>query len=119
MAIKVNVTPLAKPRMTRRDKWAKRPVVTAYRAYGDELRLKLPGYTLPEALYVTFYLPMPISWSERKKVRMEGMPHKQRPDIDNLLKGVMDHLATEDCYIWKVNQCKLWAREGAIEIGAL
>ena len=32
-----NVNPVAKPRMTQRDKWKKRPVVDKYYAYKDEM----------------------------------------------------------------------------------
>ena len=33
------IIPLGKPRMTQRDKWAKRPAVLRYRAFKDECRL--------------------------------------------------------------------------------
>ncbi|GAG23977.1 unnamed protein product, partial [marine sediment metagenome] len=34
----VKVTPNTKPRMTKRDKWKKRPCVIKYRKFCDELR---------------------------------------------------------------------------------
>lgn len=102
--------------MTRSDVWKKRPAVVAYRAYGDELRLKLPNYQLPEDVKVVFYLPMPRSWSKKKREAMDLQPHKQRPDVDNLIKGLFDHLAEEDSYIWRVQATKLWAETGAIEL---
>ncbi len=115
----VQVTPLAKPRMTRSDKWKQRKVVMDYRAYGDELRLLLPGYSLPDVVRVVFYLPMPPSWSVKKRAAMNGQPHKQRPDIDNLIKGLFDHLAKEDSYIWGVEATKIWAEKGSITLNDL
>lgn len=34
----LDIEPVAKPRMTKKDKWAKRPCVMKYRAYKDMLR---------------------------------------------------------------------------------
>jgi Holliday junction resolvase RusA-like endonuclease len=47
---------------------------------------------------------------------MLGQPHQQRPDIDNLAKGVMDALASEDSYIYELHATKVWGEEGKIEI---
>lgn len=105
----IEVTPMGKPRMTRRDVWAKRPVVVAYRAYGDELRLRLPGYELPPSLDIIFHLPMPPSWSAKKRQEMAGKPHQQKPDIDNLLKAFMDHLAEGDAHVYDVRARKHWS----------
>ena len=59
------VTPYGKPRMTRRDQWAKRPAVIRYRAFCDAVRAAWPaGVPYPAAgAHVTFWLPMPKSWS--------------------------------------------------------
>lgn len=100
--------------MTRSDVWKQRPVVERYHAYCDELRLRLTGWELPEDLDIVFCLPMPQSWSQKKKSEMVGKPHQQKPDIDNLLKGFMDAMATEDSYVWKVTAEKRWRTEGAV-----
>lgn len=113
------VSPVAKPRMTRRDKWAQRPSVVRYRAYCDALRAELraiPGAQLPEELEVVFVLPMPASWSKRKRAQHLGQPHRQRPDIDNLVKGLMDALLDEDAHVWSVNARKVWGADGAVRL---
>jgi len=57
-----DITPMGKPRMTRRDKWSKRPVVQAYWAFKDEC--KYHGLYIPESgSEITFVLPMPKSWT--------------------------------------------------------
>lgn len=111
-----NIKPLAKPRMTRSDKWKKRPAVVAYRNYKDDMRIA--GVTIPERLYVVFHLPMPKSWSAKKRDAMRDQPHKQRPDVDNLLKGLMDFLP-EDSHIHETHARKVWADEGGMLITSL
>lgn len=112
--MQIPVTPLAKPRMTRSDKWKQRKCVMEYRAYKDALR---PYWiTLPDVYKVTFYLPMPASWSEKKKQMMENLPHRNKPDKDNLEKGLLDALLIDDAHVWSGWAEKRWARTGAIEI---
>jgi Holliday junction resolvase RusA-like endonuclease len=102
--------------MTQRDKWAKRPAVMRYRAFCDQVRLL--GIKLPEAgAKVQFDLPMPDSWSKAKKAKFRGYPHRQRPDLSNLLKALEDAVYGEDACIWHYGEvCKVWAYEGAIRI---
>lgn len=111
------ITPVAKCRMTRRDKWLDppRPGVAKYRAFKDQVRaagVKLPYF----GAHVTFYIPMPRSWSKKKKKEVIGRPHVIRPDFDNLIKALSDAVYDEDCMIWDVRITKRWADEGAIEI---
>ena len=112
-----HITPVPKPRMTQRDRWQQRPAVMRYRAYCDEVRAA--GITLPESGYhVTFYLPMPASWSKKKRLAMAGQPHQQAPDKDNLEKALLDAIFGEDCRIWDGRITKKWGVDGRIEIGA-
>ena len=108
-----DITPIAKPRMTQRDKWKQRDCVMRYRQFKDEVRLL--GITVPEFGYhVTFILPMPQSWSEKKKVLKYGTPHQQRPDKDNLEKALLDALFSDDSHIWDGRVTKRWGYEGKI-----
>lgn len=47
---------------------------------------------------------------------MSGKPHQQKPDIDNLVKSVLDALLIEDKNVYRVLAEKYWAEEGGIEI---
>mgnify|MGYP000370789959 CR=1 FL=1 len=108
-----NILPVAKPRMTQRDKWAKRPAVMRYRAFCDQVRAA--GVELyPCGLHVTFVLPMPASWSKRKRSEMDGQPHQQKPDWDNLAKALCDAVYSDDAHIWDMRVTKLWGQEGKI-----
>jgi len=100
--------PVPKPRMTQRDKWKKRPVVERYRAFKDLCRDE--NVSIPESgAHIRFYLKMPKSWSKKKKLAMEGHPHQQRPDIDNLLKGLLDAVYHEDSVVYNISASKYWS----------
>lgn len=118
----LKVEPCPKPRMTQRDKWLDppRPVVAKYWLFADAIRIEAKkfGFELADAFDVIFYLPMPESWSEKKKRRMAGKPHRQRPDRDNLLKGFCDSLCPDDdSHIYDGRVGKYWTEgEGYIVV---
>ncbi|RWS82331.1 RusA family crossover junction endodeoxyribonuclease [Klebsiella michiganensis] len=110
-----NITPMGRPRQTRADKWKQRDVVLRYRAFCDEVRLK--NVVMPEAgSHITFILPMPASWSQKKRAVMNGQAHQQKPDVDNMIKALMDALYADDAHIWDLRVTKLWGVTGQILI---
>ena len=109
------ITPVGKPRMTQRDKWAKRPAVLRYRAFKDEVRAR--RVILPtDGAMVTFCLPMPKSWSQKKRREMDGEPHRQKPDLDNLVKALGDACYEDDSTIHMIAARKVWGVDGSIEV---
>lgn len=108
------IDPMGKPRMTQRDKWFKRPVVQRYWEYKAEILRH--GVQLPEIYKVIFHMPMPKSWSKKKKEQFNTRPHKQTPDKDNLEKGLLDALFEDDSFIWSGWVEKRWSHDGYIEI---
>lgn len=110
------IKPVSKPRQTRSDKWQERKSVMVYRAFADEVRLR--RVFVPESgAAITFVLPMPPSWSEKKKAAMDGEPHRQKPDIDNLLKALLDAIHKDDAHIHQIaGVSKRWGREGSITV---
>lgn len=111
---------MGKPRMVKSDAWRKRPCVEKYWQYKDKLRAYLPDtiYEVPPVLEdIQFVLPMPKSWSKKKKAEMSGLPHQQKPDLDNIIKGFKDCLCENDSYVWQYNRIsKVWGYEGMIII---
>lgn len=116
----ITIKPMGKPRMTQRDKWSERPIVIRYHTFCDEIRRQYKS-TLPTRIELTFYIPMPKSWSKKRRLAQMATPHQMKPDIDNLIKAVMDALSLEDSYIWEVHAAKFWTTEEGqgIEITAL
>lgn len=109
-SIEIPVTPIGKPRMTQRDKWAKRERVVHYRSFCDLLRLyvkwQLPAET--DNLSWIAYFPIPKSWSKKKQAQMVGQLHRQKPDRDNVDKAIMDALLKEDCGVARGSMEKRW-----------
>lgn len=95
----------------------KRPPVVRYHAFENEVKLR--KVEIPEIPKIVFHIPMPPSWSEKKKKAHDGQPHRVKPDLDNLLKTVGDSVFKNDAHIWCGWSEKRWSRTGAIEIVAL
>lgn len=111
------INPVSKPRMTQSDKWKKRKATSNYWVYKDLLRWE--KVEVPTPCHVIFNISMPHTWSNKKRKSMDGKPHEQKPDIDNLLKGLFDAIFEEDCHIYKILAEKNWAEVGSISIGSL
>jgi len=101
--------PIPKPRMTQRDKWAKRPCVVNFFTWKDTVKRHTKN-TLEHAnsLNMVFYLPFPKSYRPSRRAMLKGRPHQQKPDLDNLVKSLMDSLFDEDCKIFSLSAMKLW-----------
>ena len=123
---RLDIAPCPKPRMTRADRWKKRKSVVKFFAFRDAVRQYKDSdvvkqswnlihgtfYHIPnlefETFDIEFHVPMPKSWSNKKKTEMNGKPHQQRPDLDNYLKAWKDSVYEEDAIVWKVKATKLW-----------
>jgi Holliday junction resolvase RusA-like endonuclease len=116
--IVVRLIPIGKPRMTQRDKWAKRPAVIRYREFADSLRLQIGHLVPPDVLRLSWiaYFPMPESWSKKKKEEMRGKPHRQKPDRDNVDKAILDSLFDDDSGIASGTLDKRWDDDGGARI---
>lgn len=110
-------TPVPAPRMTRADGWRtpKRPCVQRYFDFKD--KVERAAVQIPESgAHITFIMPMPPSWKGKKRIVHDGKPHQQKPDIDNLLKALLDAVYLEDSHIWNLQVTKLWGDAGKIVI---
>lgn len=66
-------------------------------------------FSFPEqGAHITFYLPCPKSWSQKKKKQYHMTLHQSKPDWDNLAKALCDSLLSEDKYIANVEVTKRW-----------
>ena len=109
---RLSIPPCPKPRMTQADKWRKRQSVMKFFAFRDAV--KQSEYMNPHdclslhSFEIEFHVPMPKSWSKKKKIEFNGKPHQQRPDLDNYLKAWKDSVYEEDAVVWRVKASKLW-----------
>ena len=87
-----------------------------YFSFCNELRLMVGKYKPGEVVDLVFIVPMPNSWSAKRKALMNTKPHQQRPDVDNLCKSFLDALCKDDSYVYDLHAVKLWGYEGEIDI---
>lgn len=101
-----DILAIPKPRMTRADKWKKRDCVQRYYAFKDACREV--GMSLPDHSHVIFVMPMPKSWSVKKRAAMLGQKHESKPDYDNLAKALGDALYDDDKHLSDIRATKVW-----------
>ena len=109
---RLSIPPCPKPRMTQADKWRKRQSVMKFFAFRDAVKQDESWKTFElldmDSFEIEFHVPMPKSWSKKKKADMDKRPHQQRPDLDNYLKAWKDSVYEEDAIVWRVKASKLW-----------
>lgn len=114
------IDPIPKPRMVYSDKYKKRPIVSRYWNYKDNLKDFLDIKDIENikkfGLDIVFIMPFPLSWSKKKKDEYNNMAHQKRPDIDNLAKAFLDCVMDEDSAVWNIKAKKIWSEKGKIII---
>lgn len=114
----LEINPMAKPRMTIGDRAGHRPIVRKYWQWKEDITLlaAAKNITIEDELYVDFQIQIPKSWNWKLKAQMLAQPHRQRPDLDNLIKALQDALLNEDSHIYYIDAKKYWAEKGGILI---
>jgi len=81
------------------------------------------GLESPICFSMRVYVPMPKSWSQKRKKELLGTPVTSKPDIDNYIKWYMDVLNgiayKDDRYVSQGYFEKVWDYEGRVEIGII
>ncbi|OFM14794.1 Holliday junction resolvase [Staphylococcus sp. HMSC059E03] len=123
--IKFNEThkaPMAspRPRFANRGKYVQTYMPATYTAHKAFIQKQMPKAMLENNLIVTieFLFNPPQSWSNKKRLAMIGQYKRTKPDIDNLIKTVLDaankHLWKDDNQIVEVRSFKKYADESKI-----
>jgi Holliday junction resolvase RusA-like endonuclease len=107
---------MGKPRMSSRDRWAKRDCVLRYFSIKDNVTRQAKGFKLGDAFIVKFTIKTPDSWSKKKKELMLGTKHQSKPDNSNLLKAIEDIMLDNDSQVWFTISTKFWGNETSVEI---
>ena len=81
-----------RPRFRNTGRFVQTYMPTSYTKHKDYIREQMPETLLDKNLKVTllFYFKPPKSWSKRKKLLAIGQYKRTKPDIDNLIKTVLD-----------------------------
>lgn len=131
----LNITPQTFVRTTVNDRWFFRIKRDQLRPSGLKRLLRIERYneyklsllaeakrkqfTLPASGFsITFYVPVPPSWSKKKKKQYHGLLHQSTPDLDNMAKAFFDSMVREDKFVAQYSLCKRWVDfpDGWIEI---
>ena len=62
----------------------------------------------PVGASITFFIPVPPSWSNKKKKLHHGRFHQSTPDLNNLTKALEDGLLSEDKQMAHYELSKRW-----------
>ena len=68
---------------------------------------------------MTFIMPIPKSWSKKKQTEMCGRPHLGTPDLDNLVKAVLDGMREcwwDDRIVYAIHAIKKYGQDPGILI---
>ena len=87
--------PSPRPRATTRGGFATVYMPKEYMKHKLWIQSLLPPLHLKGPILVSmeYYFEMPKSWSKKKKSKMLGYWHSQKPDTDNLDKTVLDAMS--------------------------
>lgn len=110
------ITPVAAPRMTKGDKALYRSCVVKYMQYRNVLKAMIKYEDVCwNPLSLQFCIPMPKSWTDKKKKEYNLKPHQNEKDLDNLVKAFKDALCKHDGFVWSYDMMsKVWAYEGSV-----
>ncbi|HDN1900257.1 TPA: RusA family crossover junction endodeoxyribonuclease, partial [Staphylococcus aureus] len=81
-----------RPRFRNTGRYAHTYMPTKYTEHKKYLQNQMPKLNLENALKIEleFYFTPPKSWSKKKKTQAIGQLKVTKPDIDNLMKTVLD-----------------------------
>ena len=118
---KISPIPASRPRVTRYGTY----IAKTYAQYRKEMckqidDLSLKKFTNPIYVETVFYMPIPKSFSIKKKSILDGTFCDSGGDMDNLLKALWDslngHAYTDDKQIVWSQEKKIYSFEPRIEI---
>ncbi|CEG29593.1 RusA family crossover junction endodeoxyribonuclease [Bacillus sp. B-jedd] len=124
--LSIPIEPMGAVRMTQRGKFTSRSALK-YLGYKDFIKLHVKNGAKgtfftdgPIEVTITFHMPIPASWSKKRRAAAAGIYHIKKPDADNLVKGVFDSLNgiiwKDDNQVAKVTATKLYGKTPKIEV---
>lgn len=85
-----------------------------------QAELKNAANELKVDVEIVFYMRIPSSYSKIRKTRLEGTPHTKKPDLDNLIKNLLDRgtgiLWTDDSRLSSIVAKKKWSEKPRIDL---
>lgn len=114
---RINITPIAWQRATRRDYDVKTKDAISFGLYLNKIHNDEPFYSNPIHVEATFYMPVP---SKLDKDRQLPLYHANAPYLDNLYKFLLDAmkdvLIADDRVICSLSLKKVYDKEPRTEL---
>ncbi|AYX89326.1 RusA family crossover junction endodeoxyribonuclease [Staphylococcus cohnii] len=116
--------PMASPRPRFRNagKFVQTYMSSDYMKHKKELQKQMPKLLLdgPLIILIEFHFPMLKSWSKKKQQSMAGKYKITKPDVDNLIKTILDagnnHLWADDNIVADARGIKTYSFEPRVII---
>ncbi|MCG2556919.1 RusA family crossover junction endodeoxyribonuclease [Staphylococcus epidermidis] len=109
-----------RPRFKKVGRYVQTYMPTSYTKHKTYIQKQIPKLLTDKKLKVSlyFYFEPPKSWSKKQKLISIGQYKRTKPDIDNLIKTVLDaandHLWKDDNQIAHIESFKQYAEEAKI-----
>lgn len=75
---------------------------------------------IPISIKLKYFMPMPKSWSKKRKLEKESQVHDTKSDLDNLIKFSLDAMNglvyRDDALIYEIYAIKIYSSEPRTEI---
>lgn len=117
--------PSPRPRFRNTGRLPQAYMPTSYKKHKEYIQRQMPKLLIekPIKLEIFFYIPMAKSWTKKKKASLLDKPHNIKPDVDNLLKTVMDaannHIWIDDGQVYEIVTKKTFSSEAKIMINVI
>lgn len=114
--------PSPRPRFRKAGKFVQTYMPASYMKHKEYIQKQMPKLLIkdPVKLEIYFFIPMAKSWTKKKRTLLLNKPHHIKPDIDNLLKTVMDaannHIWNDDGQVYEIVTKKIFSQEAKIII---
>lgn len=109
-----------RPRFRNADRFVQTYMPTSYTKHKDYIQEQMPKLLTDKNLKVSlyFYFEPPKSWSKKRKLIAIGTYKRTKPDVDNLIKTVLDavnnHVWQDDNQVVHIDSYKMYAEESKI-----
>ena len=109
-----------RPRFRNAGKFVQTYMPTSYTKHKTYIQEQMPKLLTDKNLKVSlyFYFEPPKSWSKKRKLIAIGTYKRTKPDVDNLIKTVLDaankHVWQDDNQVVHIDSYKMYAEESKI-----
>ncbi|MCR4455643.1 RusA family crossover junction endodeoxyribonuclease [Aeromonas salmonicida] len=109
-----------RPRFRNAGRFVQTYMPTSYTKHKDYIQEQMPKLLTDKNLKVSlyFYFEPPKSWSKKRKLIAIGTYKRTKPDVDNLIKTVLDaankHVWQDDNQVVHIDSYKMYAEESKI-----